>query len=74
MSLIFSCDNREMSSDGKWDYQREAMAAMKLAIAADGLERMRWIRIAQAWQDLGRWVERRSDTEPSPSIVHAEHD
>ena len=55
-----------MSGDGTWDYQREAMAAMKLAIAASGFERTRWIRVAQAWQDLGRWVEH-----PDDAALHA---
>jgi hypothetical protein len=60
--LIFSfdCDDRGMSSE-KIDYQREAMAAMRMAIAADGFERVKWVRVAQAWQDMGRWVERRDD-------------
>lgn len=38
------------------DYQpeSEAIAAMKLAIAADGLERQRLISLAMAWQELVR--------------------
>ncbi|QQN65606.1 hypothetical protein JIR23_07835 [Bradyrhizobium diazoefficiens] len=38
------------------DYQpeSEAIAAMKLAIAADGLERQRLINLAMAWQELAR--------------------
>lgn len=43
-----------MSSDEKIDYQREAVAAMKMAVDTSGFERMKWVRLAQAWQDLGR--------------------
>jgi hypothetical protein len=60
-----------MISDAKIDYQREAMAAMRMAAAASGFERMKWVRVAQAWQDMGRWVERRAAVAPS---VQAEHD
>lgn len=69
-----------MSSDAKIDYQREAMAAMKMAIEASGFERVKWVRVAQAWQDMGRsqdmgrWTERRDVAAPSASTVRAEHD
>lgn len=43
-----------MTSDEKIDYQREAVAAMKMAVSTSGFERMKWVRLAQAWQDLGR--------------------
>jgi hypothetical protein len=43
-----------MSSDGYFDYQGEAVAAMKMAAATSGFERVKWVRVAQAWQDLGR--------------------
>lgn len=45
----------KISSMGN-DYQpeSEAIAAMKLAIAADGLERQRLISLAMAWQELAR--------------------
>jgi hypothetical protein len=43
-----------MSSDGHFDYQAEAVAAMKMAAATSGFERVKWVRVAQAWQDLGR--------------------
>jgi len=33
------------------------MAAMKMAVAANGFERLKWIRVAQAWHDLGRRAE-----------------
>lgn len=38
------------------DYQpeREAEAAMKMAVMADGPERQRWIGLAMAWQELAR--------------------
>ena len=36
------------------DWQKRAEAAMRMAIATDGLERLKWVRVAQAWQDLGR--------------------
>jgi hypothetical protein len=48
-----------MSRDGALNYQREAVAAMRLAAAATGCERIRWIRIAQAWQDMAQWTEQR---------------
>ena len=76
----FGCDDRGMSSDAKIDYQREAMAAMKMAVASDGFERLKWVRVAQAWQDLGRgqdmgrWTGRRDVAALSPSMVRAEHD
>ena len=58
----FGCDdramnhamNRALSGDGKFDYQREAIAAMRMALATGGFERIKWVRLAQAWQDLGR--------------------
>jgi hypothetical protein len=46
--------------DSDYDPRREAEAAMKLAMASDGLERQRLIRLAAAWQELAR-------TWPSPS-------
>jgi hypothetical protein len=63
-----------MSSDAKIDYQREAMAAMKMAIAASGFERVKWVRVAQAWQDMGRWVEHRDRRKSNAPIVAAEQD
>jgi hypothetical protein len=41
-----------MSSD--FDHQREAQAAMRIAAAATGHDRLKWVRVALAWQDLGR--------------------
>ena len=40
--------------DDDYNPEREAEAAMKLAAAADGLERQRWISLAMAWQELAR--------------------
>ena len=37
-----------------FDYQGEAMAAMKMAVETRGFERVKWVRVAQAWHDLGR--------------------
>ncbi len=69
-----------MSSDAKMDYRREAVAAMKMAIDASGFERVKWVRLAQAWQDMARWQdvagerEGRDAAAPSPSVVRADHD
>ncbi|BAR58141.1 hypothetical protein ACFLEY_41675 [Bradyrhizobium sp. YCK136] len=41
-----------MSND--FDPQVQAEAAMKEAVNADGFERQRWIRVAQAWLELAR--------------------
>jgi hypothetical protein len=38
--------------DSHYDPEREAEAAMRLAIAADGLERQKWIGLAIAWREL----------------------
>lgn len=43
-----------MSGDNEFDYRREAEAAMKMAAASSGYERLKWVRVAQAWYDLGR--------------------
>ena len=74
MSLTFDCDNPAMSRDGALDYHREAVAAMKLAVATSGFERMRWIRVAQAWQDMAQWTEQHDVVAPSPSVARAAHD
>ncbi len=44
-----------MSREGEIDYQREAEAAMKMAAATSGFERLKWVQVAQAWQGLGRY-------------------
>ncbi|MBR0913891.1 hypothetical protein [Bradyrhizobium japonicum] len=36
------------------DPQKQAEAALKEAVNADGFERQRWIRVAQAWLELAR--------------------
>ena len=43
-----------MSGDREFDYRREAEAAMKMAAASSGYERLKWVRVAQAWHDLVR--------------------
>jgi hypothetical protein len=40
--------------DVTFDCEREAAAAMKMAAAASGAERTKWVRAALAWHDLGR--------------------
>lgn len=40
--------------DGDYDPEREAEAAMKMAVTAVGPERQRWIGLAMAWQELAR--------------------
>jgi hypothetical protein len=37
-----------------YDPQREAEEAMKLALSADGTERLRLIRLAMIWRELAR--------------------
>jgi hypothetical protein len=37
-----------------YDPEREAEAAMALAVTTDGLDRLRWIRLAVAWHELAR--------------------
>jgi hypothetical protein len=49
-----------MSRTVALDHQRQAQAAMKMAAATSGLERLHWVRVAQAWHDLGR-----NEIEPS---------
>jgi anti-sigma regulatory factor (Ser/Thr protein kinase) len=39
-----------------YDYQREAQAAMSMALAATGDDRQKWVRVAIAWQELARNV------------------
>jgi hypothetical protein len=54
MDLHFSRKDRRMSRNVALDHQRLAQAAMKMAAATSGLERLQWVRVAQAWHDLGR--------------------
>jgi hypothetical protein len=44
--------------NGEFDPQRQAEAAMKQALASEGIERQRLIRYAQAWHELARERER----------------
>ena len=37
-----------------YDPQREAVMAMRQAVATDGLERQRWLHVVQAWNELAR--------------------
>jgi hypothetical protein len=41
-----------MSWLGDIDCRAQAEHAMKMAVATAGLERVRWVRIAQAWHEL----------------------
>ncbi|MCK1284683.1 hypothetical protein IVB41_12220 [Bradyrhizobium sp. 44] len=38
----------------EYDPQGQAEAAMKEAVRSDGVERQRWIEVAQAWLKLAR--------------------
>ena len=69
LMFSFGCHDRAMSSDAKIDYQREAMAAMRMAVASDGFERLKWVRVAQAWQDLGRERDVRTDNDNPSSMM-----
>lgn len=40
--------------DSDYDPEREAEAAMKMAVTAIGPQRQRWIGLATAWQELAR--------------------
>ena len=54
IAVTFHCDDPAMSGDREFDCRREAQAAMKMAAASSGYERLKWVRVAQAWHDLGR--------------------
>jgi hypothetical protein len=43
-----------MSREGEFDYQQQAEAALKMAAATTGCERLKWVQIALAWHGLGR--------------------
>ncbi len=60
-----------MSSDETFDYQGAAVAAMRMAVATSGFERMKWVRLAQAWQDLGRDRDGRADSDWPLSTLRA---
>ena len=38
----------------EFEYQREAHAAMRIAVGACGYERLQWVRLALAWLSAGR--------------------
>jgi hypothetical protein len=40
--------------ESEYDPESEAEAAMKLAVAAHGWERQKWISLAMAWRELAR--------------------
>jgi hypothetical protein len=42
-----------MSREGEFDYQGQAETAMRMAAATTGCERLKWVRVAQAWHNLG---------------------
>lgn len=43
-----------MFDSPEFDCERNAEAAMAMAAAATGLERLYWVQVSRAWQDLGR--------------------
>ena len=55
--------------ENHYDPELEAEAAMRLAVAADGAERQKWISLAIAWRGLSRL--RRRD-HPLQAIAEAE--
>jgi len=52
----------------EYDPESEANAAMKLAVAAHGLERQKWLDLAIAWREL---VRGRAVREPHKTKVEA---
>jgi hypothetical protein len=51
--IVYDLRLRSCSMDD-YDPQREAEAAMKLAISTDGVDRQELIRLAMAWRELAR--------------------
>jgi hypothetical protein len=49
--------------EGFIDCRIQAEHAMKMAVATTGLERLKWVRIALAWLDLGAGRTRLATTE-----------
>ena len=43
-----------MSMMSLYNYERQAQAAMSMALAATGHDRQKWVRVAVAWYHLGR--------------------
>lgn len=60
-------DIRRMDRD--YDPQREAEAAMKMAVTAVGPERQRWIGLAMAWQELVRMRSPRAPCRESDAMA-----
>src|SRR4051794_10804153 len=52
--IIYNILLRYSPMDNDFDPQAQAEAAMNQAVQADGFERQRWIRVAQAWLELTR--------------------
>ena len=63
------CDDREMSRG--YDFRAEAEAALKKAAAATrDHDRLRWLRVAQVWQDLSRCGGKEVSNEPETHSLH----
>jgi hypothetical protein len=45
-----------------------------MAVAANGFERLKWIRVAQAWADLGRRAEGHDVSASGTRFALAERD
>jgi hypothetical protein len=58
-----------MRHDATFDCKREAEAAMKMAAAATGAERMEWVRAALAWHDLARGKPAGEGGECAPNLL-----
>jgi hypothetical protein len=56
--------------ENHYDPELEAEASMRLAVAADGAERQKWISLAIAWRGLSRLRKRRGH--PLQAIAAAE--
>ncbi|MET4356304.1 hypothetical protein ABIC08_006267 [Bradyrhizobium sp. RT9b] len=52
--IVYDLRLHSSSMDSHHHPEREAEAAMKLAVATDGAERQKWISVAMAWQELAR--------------------
>jgi len=68
-AVTFSCDHWRMTREG-FDYQREAHAAMRMAVGACGFERLEWVRLALAWLNLDR---DKTEGEPSTAAYDPRH-
>jgi hypothetical protein len=52
--IVYDLGLHSRSMDDNYDPEREAEAAMKLAIAATGADRQQLIRLALAWRELAQ--------------------